>query len=240
MKRVDRPALSAAAAKLLAARQADVDGANDPKARATQLWNGRPAPLGEVREVLEHMASGRKRCMYCEDSAGTDIDHFRPKSDYPERSFTWTNYLLACSYCNSNAKRNEFPLAPDGSPLLVDPSVEEPSNHLVLSLASGKYIALDDKGRETIRVFRLSRGLLETGRLNRWRRLRSLLVEYDRLVTAGEESAADELGGAIRDESFAAVLTAAIRAADSPHGAEILGDACAVAIRNRAEIRHWA
>jgi hypothetical protein len=177
--------------------------------------------------------------MYCEDSAGTDIDHFRPKATYPQFSFTWTNYLLACSYCNSNAKRSEFPLTGANEPLLIDPTIDEPFDHLVLSLRSGKYVPLDAKGRETIRVFRLWRGILEKGRRHRWKRLQALIVEYDRLLTADRDAEAVELAEAIRDESFAAVLAAAVRAVQSPNASDVLGEECSCAIRERSEIRAW-
>ena len=55
------------------------------------------------------MAPGVQRCMYCLDSLGTDIDHFEPKSRRPLRTFCWHNHLLACSRCNSNYKREEYP-----------------------------------------------------------------------------------------------------------------------------------
>lgn len=88
---------------------------SDRKATAIGLW-GRFAVRRRVRPgvlaALTGMAPGHQRCMYCGDSQGTDIDHFEPKSQAPLRTFDWTNYLLACSYCNSNQKRDLFPRSP--------------------------------------------------------------------------------------------------------------------------------
>ncbi|NOY25886.1 MAG: HNH endonuclease, partial [Oligoflexia bacterium] len=102
------------------------------------------------------MASGRARCMYCEDSLGTDIDHFRPKADFPQRAFAWPNYLLACSHCNSNLKRNAFPIDGNGDPLLLDPSADNPAEHLLFSPSTGEFVSVGAKGQESIRVFGLN------------------------------------------------------------------------------------
>lgn len=81
MRKVDRVPLSASMMAELSALTTDVVGAADPKARACALWDAKPkATFLEVRTVLRKMASGRERCMYCEDNEGTDIEHFWPKS----------------------------------------------------------------------------------------------------------------------------------------------------------------
>ncbi|EFE74634.1 hypothetical protein SSIG_02186 [Streptomyces filamentosus NRRL 11379] len=112
------------------------------------------------------MAPGHQRCMYCGDSQGTDIDHFEPKSRAPLRTFEWLNHLLACAYCNSNQKRNRFPRSEtDGSPLLLDPTLQEPLEHLRLVLPVGTYKGLTPQGDACIAVFGLNnRGALVDGR----------------------------------------------------------------------------
>src|SRR5690242_1013908 len=93
---------------------------------STQLWRQKSAArFSEVRQVLADMCSGIERCMYCEDSAATDIDHFQPRRLDPLLSFVWTNYLAACSWCNSNLKRDEFPQDPNGAVLLINPVEED-------------------------------------------------------------------------------------------------------------------
>lgn len=114
MRRLRRPALSGAAETVMDRLSEQVSGAADPKAKASQLWDNRPssadAAFVEIRRTLQQMAPGIERCMYCEDSQGTDIEHFWPKGRYPAGAFCWENYLLACSFCNSNCKREDFPL----------------------------------------------------------------------------------------------------------------------------------
>jgi hypothetical protein len=141
------------------------DTEKERKDRAKELWANRrqvrPALLGGLAE----MAPGHERCMYCGDSQGSDIDHFEPKSLAPLRTFDWLNHLLACSFCNSNQKRNLFPVADDGSPLLVDPTAEDPLDHLRLVLPLGTYQGLTDRGRACIEVFGLNaRAVLVKGR----------------------------------------------------------------------------
>ena len=67
--------------------------------------------------------------MYCSDSRGTDIEHFRPKSDYPAQAFRWANLLLCCSACG-RVKGTRFPLDHEGQPLFIDPTVDDPWAHL--------------------------------------------------------------------------------------------------------------
>lgn len=139
------------------------------KAKALDLW-AHSTVRRRVREgilaTLADMAPGHQRCMYCGDSQGTDIDHFEPKSLAPLRTFEWLNHLLACSYCNSNQKRNTFPRsAEDGSPLLLDPTLQDPLDHLRLVLPLCTYKGLTPQGEACIDVFGLnSRGALVDGR----------------------------------------------------------------------------
>lgn len=116
--------------------------------------------------------------MYCEDSMGTDIDHFRPKIDFPAFSFRWVNYFLACSHCNSNAKRSEFPVSADGQRELIDPVEDNPLTHLDFSPTTGLYVARDQRGKESIRVFALNRQVCVDGRRNAWVALEALVLRY--------------------------------------------------------------
>lgn len=61
----------------------------------------------EIKIALDLMCSGARRCVYCEDSLGCEVEHIRPKSLYPESCFTWENYVYACGLCNKR-KSNKF------------------------------------------------------------------------------------------------------------------------------------
>ncbi|MEE8532972.1 MAG: HNH endonuclease, partial [Alphaproteobacteria bacterium] len=39
-------------------------------------------------------------CGYCEEEDKGEVDHFRPKSRYPERVYEWSNWVFSCHICN--------------------------------------------------------------------------------------------------------------------------------------------
>jgi 5-methylcytosine-specific restriction endonuclease McrA len=72
--------------------------------------------------------SFHQKCAYCEQTAPRTIEHVFPKTGYPARMFRWNNFLPVCRNCNSN--RNEsMPLTPNGIPLLLDPTRDEPLDY---------------------------------------------------------------------------------------------------------------
>ncbi|MGW4650582.1 HNH endonuclease [Kitasatospora sp. NPDC004289] len=168
--------------------------------------------------------------MYCEDNLGTDIDHFQPIAVAPERAFDWPNHLLACSHCNSNQKRDEYPCDPDGNALLVDPSREDPAEHLTLLLASGEYQPESRRGAETIRVFDLNRIELRAGRQDAFVTAQDVLVAWHRHHLSGASDKAERRALALRRSPFAAVLRAMERLPDGA-AAIVLDPATFEAIR---------
>ncbi|MDZ7937193.1 MAG: hypothetical protein U5M53_02485 [Rhodoferax sp.] len=181
MKRIKRAALPKDAAKYLGRRQqaADVkrqvhtlDTTADWKAaRQTKI-------MGKVLKTLHAMTGDRHRCMYCLDSHGSDIEHFRPKAVYPERMYQWTNLLLCCTHCG-RLKLDKFPLS-GRSALLVDPTKENPWDSLDFDPLTGNICARFDlqlnawsaKGEKTVEVLHLDRReALSAGYLQTLRRL---------------------------------------------------------------------
>lgn len=161
MRRVHRPALPDTAQSYLDRRSpattaANVEGAWKT-ARQTQS-------MRTVLGVLQKMAGARERCMYCVDSHGSDIEHFRPKSAYPMHAFVWSNMLLCCAECG-RFKGDRFPLSRTGQPSLVDPSAEDPWDHLDFDPDTGNLTARYDiasgtpsaKGECTVQVLQLDR-----------------------------------------------------------------------------------
>jgi uncharacterized protein (TIGR02646 family) len=47
-------------------------------------------------------------CAYCEESCPGEVDHFRPKSRFPELVYEWPNWVFACRACNG-AKGEKWP-----------------------------------------------------------------------------------------------------------------------------------
>ncbi|WP_309889808.1 HNH endonuclease domain-containing protein [Archangium sp.] len=240
MKKLNRESLSVATLAVLEERTQQVIGAADPKAEAQRLWKQQDnKAFEEARATLESMATGLHRCMYCEDSAATDIEHFWPKSRYPDKAFTWANYLLACSCCNSNHKREQFPLDATGTPLLLDPTAEEPREHLHLSGATGKYVPLTLKGEKSIEVFGLGRDILEKGRKNAWRALQALLVHYRDACQRGDEKEAQAIKHAVLEYPFASVFTWVVAIAESAEAARFIHPHCLDVLNQYPDIKSW-
>ncbi|CRK58591.1 SCE39.12, unknown, len: 249aa; limited similarity to others of unknown function some of which are associated with bacteriophage eg. SW:VE31_LAMBD protein EA31 from bacteriophage lambda (296 aa) fasta scores; opt: 133, z-score: 164.9, E(): 0.071, (35.3% identity in 85 aa overlap). Contains TTA codon, possible target for bldA regulation [Alloactinosynnema sp. L-07] len=192
-------------------------------ASARALWRTNSAVKGMIREALAAMAPGVQRCMYCGDSLGADIDHFDPLSRTPLRTFDWPNHLLACSVCNSHHKRDLFPLDERGKPLLIDPTVDDPFDHLLLSLSVGEYRATTPKGIATITVFGLNRPLLVRGRQQARRVVVASLRNWAKARAAADEPDMDEAILTIREQPFADVCHAMLRQADVPRADLIFG-----------------
>lgn len=243
MKRLHRLDLSPHAQRVLANRTQAVEEAPDPKAKAAQLWdrNGRARKtFGEVRETLERMASGIERCMYCEDSRGTHIEHFWPKDRFPQKAFVWENYLLACSGCNSNYKRNRFPLDDESRPLLIDPTVDEPRDHLLFSPTTGRFKELDEKGKMSREVFDLNGRKLDVERRNAWLAFQSLLGTFARAKHAGNEPLAAEYKQVIQGHQFASVFVALLDLSQQNLDPNPLLPECRRALKQFPEIYGWA
>ena len=203
---------------LLARRDAD------PKS-ARRSWKGAAVERAGVKDALFRIATGIERCMYCGDSRGTDIDHFEPIKLAPLRTFDWGNHLIACSSCNSNAKRDAYPCDQYGRSLLVDPSFEDPADHLKLALTKGTYTGKTDKGCVTVKVFQLNRADLRKGRADAFIRCKSMLRDYLNLEASGKSEEAVSTKLALERQPFADVLDAMYRVADSPGAAVVLGGA---------------
>src|SRR5438094_89774 len=84
---------------------------------ARARWRTATSIRLQLIAALDIMAHGRRCCNYCSDNLGTDIDHYCPIAEKPLATFEWTNHLLACSRCNSHAKRGLFPRDSLGNPL---------------------------------------------------------------------------------------------------------------------------
>lgn len=103
--------------------------------RIATAWNAflRTKARRSVEAALRRIS--HDKCAYCELVAAKDIEHFYPKSAFPDRTFRWTNLLKGCKNCN-HAKREKFPII-NGMPVLVDPYSEEPLDFLRWNFLTG-------------------------------------------------------------------------------------------------------
>ena len=232
--------LSPRTTTFLARRTAMIHAAPNRAIEVNRLWRlQKNRAFGEIRRALHTMATGRNRCMYCEDNEGTDIDHFKPRSMFPQDAFVWSNYLLGCSRCNSNYKRSQYPVDTDSTPLLIDPTVEDPLLHLDLSLTTGLLVAKTPKGDVSISVFGLNRALLQEGRRDAWITLCTLLPAYAAAHAEHDTSWTDALAAAIRRFPFSAVLVYLLSIIDRPGATDAVPEGVRNAVHTHAEIATW-
>ena len=125
--------------------------------KAKDLWNSKSSSklkkkcFNEIKDTLEGMCVSVQICNYCEQSEANDIEHIHPKSFFPNLTFKWTNYLLACKQCNSGEKldkcyiidnQNTAHVLPRGiEPLVgpiafINPRLEDPNKFMLLDLGS--------------------------------------------------------------------------------------------------------
>ena len=162
MRRIHRVPLPGRARAYLERRRVAMDGA----ANVEKAWKNarRTQALGAVVRTLQSMAGARERCMYCVDSHGSDIEHFWPKARYAHLVFDWPNMLLCCTECG-RLKGDRFPLLDCGQPVLVDPSAEDPWEHLDFDPDTGNVTARYDttsaspsaRGVGTVKLLQLDR-----------------------------------------------------------------------------------
>lgn len=138
MRRLSRPNLESELQEYLNRMQNLVDSRGDVAA----IWKAQRSntSMKRIAKVLARIAGPRERCMYCEDSRGTDIEHFWPRSLYPAQVFRWLNFLWICAACN-RSKGSRFPCDAAGRPLLLDPTVDEPWDHLFFDSDTGEITA---------------------------------------------------------------------------------------------------
>lgn len=183
----------------LAKKQAEVAAGRDVNtiwkyARQTKTLQG-------IVIVLRRMVGTRNRCMFCQDSRGTTIEHFWPKAVhlYPEKTFVWTNLLLLCQGCQ-NHKGDRFDLDMGNQPLLIDPTAEDPWDYLFFESRTGIMTAKvdsetglpDPKGEHTTdpRVLPLNIEAITEGRRRTVCSLRRAIERFFREVEAGTEPSA--------------------------------------------------
>lgn len=207
-----------------------------------RLWTSRAAAFAPVRATLrDRMAPPPGRCMYCEHSEGTAIDHFWPCASYPERAFVWENLLWACAHCNSNEKREQFPLDAQGRPLLIDPTdaADDPATHLDLHPSTGRFIGRTPKGDASIEVFGLKRGFLEAGRKDAWVSAQVHLEAYARASAGGDAGHAKMIRETLIRAPHGAVLRYLLALSKTGVAAAHIRPECLGALAKHPEVFAW-
>ncbi|MFI6389468.1 HNH endonuclease [Nonomuraea sp. NPDC050540] len=223
MIRIERRELPSTIVKKLRDKTGKLAAAGSKPVRARSMWRGAKALQRDLRDQLQLMAMGINCCMYCGDGLSPDIDHFEPLSLAPERTFDWLNHLLACAHCNSHHKRDLFPRDQLGRPMLVDPTCEEPADHLEFILSTGDYEPLTVRGEITVETFKLNRDALRRSRLAAVHMFSSMLRDRSRAMADGNHGRVEEVTASLREQPFAGVLYAMLAYKDQPAAALVIG-----------------
>lgn len=77
----------------------------------------------DIKTALIHSSNGK--CAFCEcipsDGGNVEVEHFKPKSIYPENTFDWVNLLPACRKCNEFKADHDTVTEPIVNPYEYDP-----------------------------------------------------------------------------------------------------------------------
>jgi len=147
----------------------------EPEITASAVWSKVRGDIEADAEILARRF--HHKCAYCEARPGhvsrPHIEHFRPKglTQFEGRMFDWDNWLLSCGICNEE-KWKHFP-EEDGRALLLNPTEEEPSDHLcfVGPLLRGT----TKRGKKTVELVELDRQSLRDRRAS-WLSLVNILL----------------------------------------------------------------
>ncbi|WP_337922149.1 HNH endonuclease [Vibrio cholerae] len=124
--------------------------------------------MKNIREIKNEMMKDHNgQCVYCGKNMCSPseavLDHFLPKSIYPEVALDRKNLVLACRDCNA-IKSNKFPVDEEGNGLLLNPNVDDLSEHIQQS-KNGLLKGLTERGNIMIDVLNLNRASLVEQRL---------------------------------------------------------------------------
>lgn len=77
----------------------------------------------EIKEAL--FSSSAEKCAFCEckpaEAGNIEVEHFKPKSIYPEMTFEWENLLPSCRKCNGSKLDHDTGITPIVNPYDMDP-----------------------------------------------------------------------------------------------------------------------
>lgn len=143
----------------------------------------------EIKNVL--FQSSLQKCAFCEtkpgESGNIEVEHFAPKSIYPELAFKWENFLPACRKCNGSKDDHDTLNNPIINPYDTNP--EEIFHYNDIQIAAND--AHEKIGKLTIRVCGLNSVRLMKPRADILVSLHSFSQALDEAIRDYEEAATD-------------------------------------------------
>lgn len=135
---------------------------------ATDAWSRIRRRQDTRADINGLFAVFYRKCAYCESdfnaTGRNQLEHYRPKAKFFEQMFLWSNWLCSCGICNEK-KWSHWPVGRDGKPSLLDPTGDDPGEHL--GFVDAAIVGVTPRGIETIRMLGLDRQELERER-RRW------------------------------------------------------------------------
>lgn len=154
----------------------------DAGGRIRDRWNQRDSDGDQpIRDAVRSMSDGE--CAWCGKlvpDADMEVDHYLPKAHFPRLAYCWSVYLPSCGDCNNRRKRDFVPRglpddsvhdpalasnSPEGQPYvpntvlgalehrLVEPTFDDPADHLEFEPLLATYQERTETGRVTISRF---------------------------------------------------------------------------------------
>lgn len=123
--------------------------------------------------------SSNEKCCFCESklkemNGYPEIEHFEPKSLYPEKCFEWTNLMPICRNCNGSKKDHDTISEP-----IVNPFAQNPKDFFEFKNLRIKSLNDNDIGQKTIEICNLNRRTLIEGRSNLYLELEKALIDIE-------------------------------------------------------------
>ncbi len=146
----------------------------NPGLSISKFWSKVRSEIRADAQELYEVFHGK--CAYCEAKmahvSSPRVEHYYPKSKFPDRVFDWQNWLLSCGRCNDK-KWAHFPEC-NGQPCLLNPTIDDPAAHL--DFLREQVLPQTRRGEETIKMIGLNRSPLEDDRALWLMRIDELLL----------------------------------------------------------------
>ncbi len=162
-----------------------------------------------VKKALKKAQHGK--CCFCERKTEIgDVEHFRGKGGYQQSdgeklqfpgyywlAYIWDNLFFSCETCNRSFKRNFFPLKTPAnralshfddiskeSPLIINPSEENPELYIEFIGHQPRAINGNQKGLETIKRTGLDRPFIDDRRRDHYVALKVIFNAANKIALA--------------------------------------------------------
>lgn len=185
-----RPKLPVATIHKLLQETVKIKASINPKETAEIIYTNARQSVWFIPVIhnLNKITGHGSRCIYCSGSEASNVEHFKPKADFPLFAMSWENYLWICSICNQ-AKSNQFPFIEGGRHTLINPIEENVWDYFYID-SYGNLTPLWDtniddfnyRGKETARIIDLDRQALQESRRSKMDDLKSKVKDTIKLI----------------------------------------------------------